>query len=667
MSLETCLALALRASCLLGLALLAMPLLRRAPASTRRLVLALALGGALLLPAVSALAPSLRVGPPVPTFALHAPFAEPLSEGAPVEAARGATALFPHVVARSSFDIDPAPALFAMWAIGAAAIVARLVAGLLAARAIVRRAVPAPSWSVAVAQVERATGTLAEIRATSELDAPAVTGVISPVVLVPVASQTWTDERRIAVLLHEVAHVRQRDCLTHVVAQLAAALYWPIPLVWLAARRLRLERELSADDAVIAAGTRATAYAEDLLVLAGARPAPGGALGMAERSQLAERVTAIVSPGRSRRPLSRARALGLLGGAATVLFVVACAGPGNESRALVVAGSPALPPPAQPSASSTIDPALQKIADEQLDRTVAEWAPAAATILVLDPTTGAILANAGRMGGAPADVASGRAYVSGSTFKPLMLAAALDEGVVAPSDRFDCGNGSRAYGQLILRDASPHGTLGLPEMLAVSTNVGFSRVFDRLGGDRLGQWLRRYHFGAAPSLPGAAAGQLPARLADQSFEGAAVAIGEGRMTASPLQLAAAYGALANGGVYLAPTSTRRDGARGEPLMKPDTARAVVAMLEQAVSGDEATGKAARIAGVRVAGKTGTADFLPDGSQGVYASFVGIVPADHPRFVILVGVESPRGGTDAPGGKVAAPAFARVAAKALGGV
>src|SRR5262249_49742726 len=141
------------------------------------------------------------------------------------------------------------------------------------------------------------------------------------------------------------------------------------------------------------------------------------------------------------------------------------------------------------------------------------------------------------------------------------------------------------------------------------------------------------------------------------------AIGEGWMSASPLQMAAAYAALANDGVYMAPTMARHGSTAGVRLIKPNTARAVVAMLEEAVSGELATGKLARIAGVRGAGKTGTSAWLPDGSQGVYASFVGIVPADHPRFVVLVGAESPRGGES--GGKVAAPVFARVAARALG--
>src|SRR5579871_3246252 len=105
----------------------------------------------------------------------------------------------------------------------------------------------------------------------------------------------------------------------------------------------------------------------------------------------------------------------------------------------------ASPSPAAPGAS-TIDRRLQQLAEEEVDRTVAEWQPAAATILVLDPTTGEILANAGRAHGAPAEIAVQRAYVPGSTFKTVLLAAALEEGVVTPSDRIDCENGAHAYG-----------------------------------------------------------------------------------------------------------------------------------------------------------------------------------------------------------------------------
>jgi beta-lactamase regulating signal transducer with metallopeptidase domain len=666
MSLERFLADALRGALLLGLALAAMPLLRGASAATRRLVIALALGGALVLPAVSALAPAWRVGAR-PSFAVLAPpsgepFAEPLVEGDAALAASPRTSASASVrAAAPRRAIDPATALAAVWALGALVVAARLAAGILRARALVRRATPALSWARAVERARQATGIRADVRVTGELDAPAVTGVLAPVVLVPRAGEGWSDERRVAVLLHELAHVRRRDCLAQIVGQLACALHWFDPLAWLAASRLRLERELAADDAVIDAGARPSRYAEDLLAIAGVRAAPASALGMAERSQLAARVTAVVAAGRARRPLSTARAALLVAGSAALLLAVACAtteAPVDDPAPLQAAA------PAAPAAStSTIDPRIQRIADEELDRAVAAWQPAAGVVVVLDPATGAILANAGRAGGRVADVGAARAYVTGSTLKAVMLAAALDEGVVTPAESFDCENGARAYGPRTLHDSTSNGLLTLPQMMAVSTNVGFSKVFDRLGGDRLSRWLRRFHFGVAPPVSGAVAGELPARIEDRSFEGATVAIGGG-MTASPLQMAAAYAALANDGVYVAPTLSSGGSAPREAIVRPDTARAVVAMLEEAVAGERATGKLARVAGVRVAGKTGTAELPWPGGEVVYASFVGIVPADHPRFVILVGVEAPRGGES--GGTVAAPVFAQVASRALGG-
>jgi cell division protein FtsI (penicillin-binding protein 3) len=160
---------------------------------------------------------------------------------------------------------------------------------------------------------------------------------------------------------------------------------------------------------------------------------------------------------------------------------------------------------------------------------------------------------------------------------------------------------------------------------------------------------------------------MPDRIEDNSAQGAEVA--EGAMaTASPLQVAAAYAALANGGAYAAPTLARRGGAPPrEQIVRPETARALVAMLEEVVNSERGTGKLARVAGVRVAGKTGTADVeLPNGEDATYASFVGFVPSTAPRFVILVGVAHTRHTReDGYGPTLAAPVFARVASRALG--
>lgn len=123
----------------------------------------------------------------------------------------------------------------------------------------------------------------------------------------------------------------------------------------------------------------------------------------------------------------------------------------------------------------------------------------------------------------------------------------------------------------------------------------------------------------------------------------------GTMSATPRQVALAYAALADG---------------GDGIVKPSTAARVSTLLEGVVASEHGTGKKARVAGARVAGKTGTSDWTaPDGTTMTYASFVGYVPADRPRYVIFVGVESPSG-EKAWGGEVAAPVFSRVAAHAL---
>ena len=276
---------------------------------------------------------------------------------------------------------------------------------------------------------------------------------------------------------------------------------------------------------------------------------------------------------------------------------------------------------------------------------------------------GEVLANAGRAHGSSADLGMGAAYVTGSTLKAVVLAGAIDDGVVSPADRVDCEHGSWAVQGKTLHDSGSYGGLSLPEMLQVSSNIEFAKIFFRLGGRRTSSWLRAFHFGEMPAVDGAVAGWIPEYIEDDSVAGAEVAIGA-KVTASPLQVAAAYGALANGGVYVAPTLTVREGnSQGERIMKEEAAHVVAAMLEESVNGPMATGKLARIAGVRVAGKTGTASWdLPGDVEGRYASFVGFVPVEAPRFVILVGVEKPK--DDASGGDVAAPVFARVAAHAL---
>jgi beta-lactamase regulating signal transducer with metallopeptidase domain len=651
---------ALRGALVLAATLLLMPLLRRSASSTRRLVLSLGLTAALAVPALSAVLPAWHVEAP----GLAAPsrwkmVTEPQGSGGAAAAAPAARVSSPSSVVTAARTVDPFVLAGWAWAIGALFVVARLASSLLRARGMARRAVLARGWESARARVERATGVHIEVRETGELDAPAVCGVLSPVVLVPRAAEDWDEQRRHHVLLHETAHVRRHDCLVQAVAELAVALHWFDPLAWLCARRLRVERELAADDAALEHGARASSYAEDLLAVAGALPSPAGALGMGEPARLAARVRAVLAERRNRAPLGAAKSATIVATSSIAAIALACTAPTESVGRSPASASPA-PTVAAAGPGSSIDPALQTIADEELDGTLREWSAPTGVVVVLDPSTGRVLADAGRERGARADVARQHAFVPGSTMKVVVLSAALEAGVVSPSDTIDCEQGQFQYAGKTIEDNNANGVLPLPQAIAVSSNIAIFKVFDRVGGERFGRELRALHFGEAP-------GAIPVRMEDHSMVGAVAAMGEG-VFATPLQVAAAYGAIANGGRYLAPTfSAQASPVAGEPVMKPETAHEVLAMLDEVVNTPHGTGGAARIDGARVAGKTGTSTLedLPPGAEGMYASFVGIVPEDAPRFVILVGVEQAQDhGEGTSGGNVAAPTFARVATRAL---
>ncbi|MCW5808117.1 MAG: hypothetical protein KIT31_37545, partial [Deltaproteobacteria bacterium] len=284
----------------------------------------------------------------------------------------------------------------------------------------------------------------------------------------------------------------------------------------------------------------------------------------------------------------------------------------------------------------TIAPAapagLQASIEAELDRAIAAHKARGAVAVILDARTGAPVLVAARGNG---DVKVARA--PGSTVKPFTVAAALEASVVDTRTRLDC-RGARAYGDRSITDGKARGVLDLGGILAVSSNVCTAQIAE-LVGDRLAGALRRYHLPA------------PAQIDTRSFEGAAMASGEG-LFVTPLDVASAYTAFANGGVFHG-----RDGA-SERVMTQDAAKTVLALLDRPISDPDGTAHAARLEGVRVAGKTGT---VQSASGGYYGSFVGIVPADAPRFIVLAAVD---GGVDSMGGKVAAPLFAKIAAQTL---
>jgi cell division protein FtsI (penicillin-binding protein 3) len=306
---------------------------------------------------------------------------------------------------------------------------------------------------------------------------------------------------------------------------------------------------------------------------------------------------------------------------------------------------------------------MQRAADEEVAAIAAEWSPELATVLVLDPATGEILANAGESGGKTIDVATTVATPPGSTMKAITMVAALETRAVTVDQKLDC-TAPRKYGDRELPSLGRAvGVVDVSHMFAVSSNIGISRVFDALGGENLASYFRRFHFGEAPAIPGAATGTVPARVVSGSYEGAMLATGGGEMTATPLQMVAAFGAIADDGVYHAPTLDR-GGSKAERLFSSDTARSVMGLLEAVVLDEKGTGVLARVPGVHVAGKTGTTEWTAeDGRRRMYASFIGVADLPSGRIVALVGV----GGSERLSGPMtAAPAFARFVNRVRGG-
>ncbi len=617
-----------RGGLVLAVALGAVKLLRSVPASLRASVLASALAAVLVLPVLVAIVPAWHVESfgAAPGFVAEAPQV-PVAEVAPHGAIH--TAALASAAPAEAWHVPWGALLVVAWALGAAAIAARAVVGAVRARRLAARGVLAERAYAVADRVWREVGgrgATPRIVTSAEIDAPIVVGAVAPVVVVPVESATWDAERWRVVLAHELSHVRRRDGLANAIAQLACAIHWFDPLVWLAARQLREERELAADDTVLRGGTRASAYAEHLVAIATARPVPAATaaavLRMTGGARFQARIVALLERRRSYAAAGAARTLAAIAMVAVVAMFAACVSPDAAATPADKAAAPVKPADAQ----------LQAAAEKELEAALAADHASGAVAVVIDAKSGAVLALASRGDGDPH-----AARVPGSTMKPFTIAAALDAGAITPETKVDCEGGEKAYGDKILHDASANGVLDVGGVLVVSSNVCAAKLAEPLG-DKLADSLRRYHFAA------------PAHIDTRSWQGAAISAGEG-IDVSALDLAAAYTVFASGGTYRGPDGT------SERVMTEQTAHQVLAMLERVVTDADGTGHAAAIEGVRVAGKTGTAH---SHGETYYASFVGIVPADAPRFVVLVGVD----GTSKSGGQVAAPVFAKLAAAAL---
>jgi cell division protein FtsI (penicillin-binding protein 3) len=321
----------------------------------------------------------------------------------------------------------------------------------------------------------------------------------------------------------------------------------------------------------------------------------------------------------------------------------------------------------------TIDHTIQAQAETVLRRTMSHWGAKDATAIVLDPRSGEILAmavepgyDANKFGATSPQKQRNRAvtdyYEPGSTFKVVTVAGALSSHLVTPQTAFTLPYSLRVADRIV-HDAEKRGTVRytVSQILSRSSNIGAITLAEMLGKERLAEWIGRFGFGKPTGIdfPGETAGAvLPADRWSGSTIGN-VPIGQG-VAVTPMQMASAYAAIANKGVWVQPHLVQGDGGKRRRVLSAGVAAQLVQMLK-GVTIEGGTAPLAAIPGYQVAGKTGTAQKPEHGSYaaGKYvASFVGMVPASNPRLVVLVAVDEPRGAIW--GGVVAAPAFQEIA-------
>ena len=338
----------------------------------------------------------------------------------------------------------------------------------------------------------------------------------------------------------------------------------------------------------------------------------------------------------------------------------------------------------------TIDEVLQQLVEKEIDKAMQQWKAAAASVIMMDPFTGEILAMANR----PAyDLNKGRnarnyekrdraitdLYEPGSTFKIVIGTGSLEEKVVRPESLFDVSRGSIEVGGKTIKDVHRYGVISFKEVIQKSSNVGSIMIGMKLGKERVYRYAKLLGFGEKTGidLPGEVSGWMhaPERWSGTSL--GAIPIGQ-EVAVTPLQMLRAYSAVANGGFLVRPHVVSRvispDGetvasfedSKAKRVLSSKTAETFKDVLKS-VTEDGGTGKMASVDGNEVAGKTGTAQIINPitkrySKEKYVSSFVGFVPADKPRLAMIVVVYEPRGAIY--GGVVAAPVFREVATQAL---
>jgi cell division protein FtsI (penicillin-binding protein 3) len=336
----------------------------------------------------------------------------------------------------------------------------------------------------------------------------------------------------------------------------------------------------------------------------------------------------------------------------------------------------------------TLDQMIQYRAEQALAAAVESAHAKSGTAIVLDPQTGEILALANaptfdpnKPGAARAETRSNQAleyvYEPGSTFKIVAFSAALEKKLIKPDDPIDCQMGSITVAKRLIHDHKPFGVLTATEALEKSSNVAAIKLGLKVGDSGMFDFIKLYGFGSRTGveLPGETAGLLNPLKRWQPSSIGSIAMGQ-EIGVTPLQVVAAFAAVANGGVRIAPHIVREiRSANGSSVYRPEpeqhrvisveTANALKGMLEGVTL--NGTAKKAQLNGYSAAGKTGTAQKIDPKTRGYsatkhVASFVGFAPVSNPAVVIIVVIDEPAGAYH--GGDVAAPVFRQIAEQIL---
>lgn len=339
----------------------------------------------------------------------------------------------------------------------------------------------------------------------------------------------------------------------------------------------------------------------------------------------------------------------------------------------------------------TIDQSVQYHTEQALARAVEKAHAKSGSAIVLDPRTGEILAMATVPTFDPNNVSASpdtfrrnwalqNIYEPGSTFKIVAFSAAMEKGLAKPDDKIDCQMGSITVAKRVIRDHSPFGTLTLTEALEKSSNVAAIKLGLRVGDQTMHDYIKRFGFGSKTGveLPGETAGILRPVSRWQASSIGSIAIGQ-EIGVTPLQMAGAFGAVANNGIRMSPHLVREirmsSGAsvyRANPeqrtVLTEKTATSLRGMLEGVTL--NGTAKQAQLDGYSAAGKTGTAQKIDPRTRAYsstkhVASFVGFAPVNNPAVVIVVVIDEPAGAYH--GGDVAAPVFRDIAEQILPGL